>query len=686
MGAPQNWLWGQAGGSQGQGQPLSRFQLEGDPSEIFPIWAAGSLDSMTPSFLMDNRGGAARYGVSTPAPLGSYNIGLGIQNMISDGTVVRSVINTNTDISGVDVTLFLGGGVGQNIISGGNASPNQRVIIAANQNVVLKPFLCVNGEFAYRATNGVASIYGAVAEQFTSAAATLTATNGLTTITSTLANGFTTAATLPGYAYTPGIPNPTLGDLVEIVDGGVSRWFRIASTSGANATIFPAYNSTGGAGLTYRIWRSGFGSWSNIVKIENGFGVNLYYVGNAFGLQVGSLQGGLSSMGTLQCIQVTSAGAVTHFMCPQTSAAVQPLAVDCIYYKGFMLYGAGPGVSWTVAGFPSSFVTAFGATDFPAVNTSAFNIGGDFYRFSQIGEQVLAHFDDSTWLVQATGSVPEFAFYRLPGITGAIPRSLPDPQTSVGLSPGPITCGIQTASSPDSAYFSAPGGAKRLSGLSQDRVSQKIESIFDSATGQTGGVLTFDDAFGALFANLGNQAFLFTPDTATWTVISAGSTVTGLSTGEWNSSTGQRAMRSLNLSFWQGNRIRRWYTFDTPFEAAESVTPSVSDPWFFCFPLVSLGDIYPQFVYGGFKVWARAAIGAVAPINLTWSVWGGDSPYSPKMVETGTFDYTTGAPNSRDGVLGTKQDYAYLGVVLSGLSWIELVGVGICSANYKGRR
>ena len=693
MGAPQNYFYGQAGGAGPGGYPISRFQIAGDPSEFYPIWAAGSLDAMAPAFLQDNRGGAYRYGAGSV--LG------GVQNMISDGTVLRSIIGgvdpfpLNPDISLI-LAAFNAGALDQIT---GNVVPNQRVILAANPVPGLPysvtPFVLANGEFAFQPTN--ASGYGAVSETFSFAAATLSVTAGSNTVTSTLANAFGSASTLPGYGYTPGNNSPGVGDLILINQGGTIYSYRICACpgGGTTATIAPAWQGTTAAGLAYTIIRTGYGSWSNVVRLFVPLPgppaittLNLYYAGQDFGPASTLVTTGQNAWGTINCIQIGN-GPIKHFMAPQTSAPATAFAVDVEYYKGFLLYGAGPGISWSVAGFPSSNTTAFGATDLPALNTSAFNTSGNFYKFARIGEQVLAIFDDSIWLVQATGSVPEFAFYRLPGICGAAPKIIPDPVINVGgsgLNNQIFGCALSSVSGPDSAYYQAPGGSKRISGLTQERLGQKIESIFASAPSGANNwtTTTYDDAFGGLFSN-GNSGLLFTPDTASWSFVNTGAGTFALSAGEWNAPTFGRAIRNLNLTWWKNKRIQRLLLNDSGFENTEPTAATVIPNWIWASPIISVGDAY-EFIYGGFRILARAALAAVGLVNLTWSVYGGASPYAMVLKEGPlTVDYSAGTPSARD-VVGTKQDDAFLGFVLTGTNYIELAGIWLYNANSKRGR
>ena len=55
--------YGQAGG-RGQGQPYSRFQIQGDPTPMIPLFAAGSMVSNSPAHLMGDSGGAYYYGTT----------------------------------------------------------------------------------------------------------------------------------------------------------------------------------------------------------------------------------------------------------------------------------------------------------------------------------------------------------------------------------------------------------------------------------------------------------------------------------------------------------------------------------------------------------------------------------------------------------------------------------------------
>jgi hypothetical protein len=114
-------------------------------------------------------------------------------------------------------------------------------------------------------------------------------------------------------------------------------------------------------------------------------------------------------------------------------------------------------------------------------------------------------------------------------------------------------------------------------------------------------------------------------------------------------------------------------------------TDESKNAWVWATPIISLGDIYDNYQFGGFKVWARAASGSTPPVNLTWTVYGGSTPYNMTVRDAGVLDYSVGTPTSRQ-ILSKKLDDNYLGFVLTGTFWVELAGIGIYNASTKGRR
>ena len=671
MGNQQQIAYGQAGG---KGQGLTRFQVAGDPSPNFPLWAAGSMNLTMPAHLLDAKGGAYRYGKT--------KVG-GITNLYCDGQVLRPLLIAGTGLSGAPTprNLLLGGvGAGNYdcILHGRQSAAFQlaavgSVIAAGDAGIV------VNGEWINDQTTTVANALGAYKEAFTFAASTLTVANGATGITATLANAFTTAAALTGpYVYTPNFLHPRPGDIIEIVDTGPnSRFFRLSAISGNTATIFPAYTGPGGAGLTYRLWRTGYGSWSHAVMFYNGNTRVVYYAGN-------TLNSGTDD-GTIEAIVGLTA---THSMSPWlVDSATPPVAVaelhavDVAYYKGYLLYGDGPLIGWSIAPFPSAF--PFGTNDFPAKNQAIINATGKFLYYEQIGDQLFAFFEDNIYLVSATGVIPEFTVYKLPEVSAPLLPGISDPQISPAGSAMQYT--RPSCSGRGTVYYLSESGVQQMAGTTPKRISIPVET-YDHVAADDSYQLAYDRALDALLwsDSGGQRALIYQPDFDHWFQLdlSALGEVRGIgpvAVPEPSGSYPQRIYRASSLAYWANGSM---YTVSPRQVDLGSLVTSLC-PWILATPIASCGDIYDGFQFGGLRVIARGPTGS-SP-SLTWTVYDGSNPYVMAARDTGSFAYGDAMASSAN-LLGGKLDGAFVAVVLTGTSFIELAGVAIYPVQDPSRR
>jgi len=669
-------MWGQAGGISAQGQPFSRFQLGGDPTPYYPLLAGGSMEIVKPAHMMGATGGAYRYGAT--------KVG-GITNMVMCDGQLYPLINSGIQPGdSQDIQLLLGGTGGNNYNAIVNGRHSQAMTIV-DMNSPRTPGIMVNGEFAWQDTTGAAGHYGAMKEQFTVSGTGVTVNNGTTAVTGVGGTTWTTdALAFGGYAanYAPQVPALNAirsGDLLEVVTAGaVSQFYRIVSVnSNTSLTIFPAFQAANVTNVAYKIWRTGFGSFSRNQVLVLSTGNMLYYAGNV-GLNTPGGAAAPFGYGTIQAVSLSSA---THWMAPTLAGGtITPAAVDVIYYKGFLLYGAGSAISWSVAGFPTVVGLAgnppFGATDFPPLNISAQLSAGTFLFFEQIGEQVLAIFDESIWLIQATGSVPEFAFYRLPEVTGGLSSGIPDPQGTASIS-----FSRPCVSAPGTVFTVTPRGLTAIQNLSGQPVSAKVNS-YDFPGGDNNFELQYDASQDLLYWGDcgGTRGLLLKLDTGTWSVIDmsgggALGTVKGMAGRFFKDTGADRAWRAGGLCFWQAKRI---YGAQTgPPEVETTATSSVF--WTWASPIVCQGEMFPGFVLGGIRPICRAAAGQNPIFTLT--VYAGNSPFN--MVQWGAqivVNYQYGVASSRYAVSNGKCDSAYIGFVLTGANWIELSGLALYSA------
>ena len=670
MADPKQQAYGQAGGRGPGGQGFSRFDIGGDPTPYFPIWAAGTMNAATPAQLIEARGGAYRYGKT------KVN---GISNMYSDGSILRPILLPSTPVETGVKQLLLGGTSAGNyncITNGRHAycwtAPNNNQLIAAG--------ITVNGEFCYRDTTMAANTYGGIKEGFTFAASTVTATNGTDAITATLANAFAAAATLTGpYAYTPSFNNPRPGDLIEIVDGGNSRFFRFKTISGANATIFPNYNGTGGAGLTYRLWRTGYGSWSNMVMLYDNNDRVGYYAGLTTTNQF--LTGG--GFGTIQAVRFSS---FAHYTAPQTvdalGAPVADLrAVDVAFFKGFLLYGFANSIGWSAPGFPNG-ANPFDTVSFPAANVAAINTTGNFLYYRQIGDQLLAYFEDCIYLVQTTGVVPEFTVYKLPDLSAPLLPGLQDAQGATNT----VAYTRPSSSGRGTVYYQSETGLMQMAGLSPKRISVPIDT-YDYPAGDDSKILEYDRGIDGLVVMdaAGSRGLIYQPDFEFWSQVDL-STLNGtrglagvLATNEPAGALGGyplRIYRQSTLCYWWATDKQIYPLHPTQLDLDTTAQGQVT--WLWATPIICLGQTQDGgFNWGGFSIIARGAVGGTP--NLTWTVYTGTNPYSMTQSDSGSYSYGDG-PSSSRRIIGTKVENPYVGVVLTGSFFIELAGIGIYDA------
>jgi hypothetical protein len=318
-------------------------------------------------------------------------------------------------------TDFLGSdsATGQDVID----MTKQTVLSTIIQAIPGDAQLNVNGEIGYQGGGYTNAVQTPVASEPFTTAGTVTMAIGTTVVGAGTA--WTTDVLTGPYGVTPNQNKILRGDVLQVlVSAGRYFYFRITVvTNATHLEVWPpltAGNAAIGAGKTYKILRTGYNSYSRVLGFNTPQGsgdIYYYYCGN-----LGS--SGVPNRGTIQCAaKIFPNTYFTHFMAPQLTdtagAAVgDMLADDLIYYKGFILYGAGPSISWSAPGAPNTL--PFATTDFPAKNISIVDATSNFVSLEYLGDQLVAFFEESMWLVTATGSVPEFAFYKLPELESII--------------------------------------------------------------------------------------------------------------------------------------------------------------------------------------------------------------------------------------------------------------------------
>lgn len=660
-------MWGPAGGSGPQGQPFSRFQLGGDPSPYYPLLAGGSMEITKPAHEMGATGGAYRYGAT--------KVG-GITNMVFSGGALRPLIVPGTAYPIGNFKGLLGGTGGGNYDAIAKGVQSEFITLDNLSSATDPSQLVVNGESFFI----LGTEFTAVREAFTTGAITVTATNGLGSITfsaSVAALAFTAA-----YAYAPMSPNPVAGDIIAITDGA-THYYRLTTNPTGVANIFPNYTGTGGAGLAFTIYRTGYGSYSHIVTLLSTSNRLFYYAGGLIPNITDSSVYAARPGGAGPAIQGVAPGAaVAHAMSPKLTPSGNNLyAVDIALYKSFLLYGFGTTIGWSVAGFPTAPVALFGATDFPDTNRTVVDISGTFICFERVGEQLIAFFTTSAWLIQATGGIPEFAFYQLPLNTGPLIRAIADPQIASATS-----YTRPTVSSGTEIFYRSRDGLTLLQNLSPTKISQSVDTYdFPDARGHTD-QLKWDNASNSFLWHdaAGGRGLLH--HAGLWSQLdltAAYPNAVGFG-GSYRAGVaiGLEPYRPLGLVFFDpasGNVYGVSDSIDY-----ETTTTSTA-PWTWATPIVSQGEIYPGFAFESLRPICRAASGANPA--LTIKVYAGSSPYNMQQWgSTITVNYQYGIPSSRYGATSGKCDAAYIGFVVSGSSWVELYGLALYSAETKQAR
>jgi hypothetical protein len=620
---------------------------------------------------MIERGGAkavyAEDSVLTRPALGNCD---GVFNMLSNGSALFSYGGpVQVDSTVRAVRLGVSGTTGGNIFS----TFDEYGTIVANHFLDQQVYYTYlgNGEAAWRDTNATADQYGAAVEQFqNNVAGTISTTNGSAAIVG-IGTTFTTAAIGGAAGQYTGIYNGNLaslnvlrlGDIILIDDGAVNYYHRIiAITDNTHISVYPTYAGGTGAGKSYTLWRSGYGSMSRVVSIIGDTTYFNFYVGNARG-----------TLGTIECFtrDILTGATVTHSTAPKTNdgAGANVLdvqATDIAYYKGYLLYGYKGAISWSVSGFPTGVAAApvFGANDFPAANITIVDNTDQFISFEYLGDQLLAMFQNSIWQIQPTGTVPEFNFYKLPEPVGVHAQA----SNTNAQQGGSAMYSRPTCSARNSVVYASNAGLMGLTGQTAKHISPQVFAYLrDRGVGDGTGpniaptwepvtdtIYTYDPIAGAAVYNI---------PTDTWSVMfmPTGTLVPrGLTAGVYTPNR-QFTLASYNTV---NSKI---YWIDTwpgaPWTTGDADTNNI-DSWAYSSPVVSLGDDYNQFIVTGFQVDGMLKSGA------TWLLRTGKSPnqMSSAVVATGT---VTSLDNRI--VIGPKVSAPYI--------WIGLRGTGFSTAS-----
>lgn len=648
--------------------------------------------------------------ITTPASI------QGFQNLIAYyGEIAYPVFNSTADTDpGFSQTNFLGNDA-QNAQD--NVDMVQQLVMST---VVAEPLddstniytLNNNGEFTWT-TNPVGTSSAIEqptvgAEKFTVSGATVTLTAGSSTVVGAGGTTWTTDTLVGGYGVThPGLNKIHGGDILRVFISG-TRWisFRITSvTNNTHLEIYPtptAGNPAVGAGKTYSIWRSGYNSKSRVIAFSIGSQAYFYYAGN--------LGNGSSAYpyGTIQAVaHLITQSAFAHYMAPRTvdSSGAQVADIqadDLIYYKGFILYGAGGSISWSVPGAPSTI--PFADTDFPAKNISIVDPTSKFVSFEYLGDQVVAFFEDSTWLVTPTGSVPEFAFYKLPELESIINPGLPE--VSGGSFDGRITTnyGRPSTSGRGTIYYVSNRGIESMGGGLSEEISRPVSTAIQSLFGSNPLYVGWDNAQDTLLVRSAGfdashlLAMVYNPPTRDWSTLKfgppQGAKVAALTPSIQPLPRTQDHTRLFHYGYYDvlgpgGTPPTSGGNVNVVVGTLDQNSPTAGIfPWIWQTPVLPMGLNYPDFSTGGF-VFDAYSLNVAAPVQVTWLMYYGSSPYNLSQWDSGTmtFQGTLASPwvSSRQR-LSKKSDAPFIMFEFTSVTWVGIVAMTLFDAQTQAMR
>ncbi len=685
---------------------------EDDPANDLRVTPGGMISSL-PSHLAGLRGSRA-YLSSLFSIDGFLNLAC------LNGQVALPFMET-TPNSGFGGTLLLGG---LTVGSGDTVDVTTQLLLgqlffAQRDSSGVPSAPVFNGEAAQTVTQLLK--YGAFAEAFTTAG-TVTVAAGSNIITG--AGTAWTTDVLSGAYLAAANKSQNLilpGDVIGVNNAGATarNWFRILSvTDNTHLVVFPtptAGNASIGAGRGYQILRTGYGSYSRGIPLVCPDGnLYFYYTGNAY-----TFNGAYAGHGVVEAIQF-SAATPNHFQGPTTvnilgaSTGFFPRADDLAYYKGFLLYGADTAVSWSKGGFP--FGNPFTATDLPAANITVVDPTSKFVTFEYLGDQLLAIFEESIWLISATGSIPEFAFYRMPETLSVIHTASSEPcgidvSNAKGLVYGRPSCTGRGA-----VFYASDRGIEQLSGGLSQEVSAPIQDILGASFGLGGdsmapAFLSWSDDFDLLWCRpawgLTGKVLVYNPTTQDWSIFSipvptagGGDKVNCITAGMPVFTRTSDQQRLWHVGFYTTLTVNNTaggvvYGFgNTPDNGGQAPTTNGPSTWKWRTNIIPLGLRYPDFSLAGFipDLWAPK----VAGLTVNWSLYGGDSPYNMFLRDSGVwtptntdpaFSYAMSPWTSSRARFGKKVDDPFVMIELSSTYQISgIAGIILLNANTQVKR
>ena len=623
-------------GPTGSPTLTSRFSIEGQPFAAIPLSHGGTV-SNRPAHSLGLTGSAYRYGGTTVN---------GAKNILPIDSAAVSLPPYSHTFSAQSFDLGK--------VTGTN-SPFHVPMQTYNARYPYLPSvtLIADGEVIGSAAPGAT-------ESFTTAG-TVTITNGNSTVTGS-GTSWTTNTLSTSYSYTAALNLIYPGDILKVTGHPVSGtvYYRIQSvTSNTALVVFPTPAETTASGLSYSILRSGYGSYSRVVTL--GDNPTSYYAGMLYA------NAGVFAFPKYSGVRPTIMAYDTTLSPTHQMGPTGVYASDIAYYKSYLLYGYGSSIGWTVPGFPTT--TPFASADFPASSLTVVSTKPEdlFVAFEFIGDQLVAIFTRSMWVVQQNPGQTQssaFSFYRLPEVVGAVV-----PMGNAVTSTDPtLQCGVggaffrPTCSADGAIYYLGTPGLMEFSNVNSRAVcvSDDVNDILPH-----GASLHYDPVSDSVIVEqYGDPMYVYNRAKQTWSIAT------------WYNCFGPFDNWSLRRSI---PRMLRWTHYDGTSIVGQEVdqtttnydrpTTSPTDAWSWASPIVNLSDVYTDFKVYGLRIDCEAP--GLTTANVTYTLYGGSTPYSMTSQATGTYNAALGTTSGRN-LINIKLDFPFVAVTLSGSTRIKL--------------
>jgi hypothetical protein len=636
----------------------------------------------------------------------------GFQNLINYyGEIAWPIFNSAGDPIRITALHLLGNDTnnGVDAVDMARTQVMSRIVSLDTSDTTCEFLLNINGEFCwtYFFTSSLATS-NVISEPFTTGG-TITVASGSPTVVGA-GTTWTTDVLTGGYGVTnPNVNQIVAGDIL-MVEVNPIRWiaFRIIKvTNDAHLDIYPTPSATNpalGVGLSYKIIRTGYNSYSRVTAFnvpEDSRATYYYYCGNDYHHNVGATVS--YPHGTIECVGATiPLGSFKHYMSPKTcdsagNPVAELIADDMTFFKGFIIYGAGPAISWSVAGAPSTL--PFNDTDFPAKNITIVAPEDKFVSFELLGDQCMAFFENSVYFVVPTGGDPPFDFYKSPELMGILNPSYAEVS---GMVPTSFNHGRPSASGRGAIYYVSNRGIEALSGATADEISAPISTALRALFGAKPlyvGWNCGDDTVlirDAMFSET-SVSLIFNPRRAEWSTLifspPAGALIAALTPGINQKVESQDHTRLHHYAYYEtlksggtpatdGGNVRCVAALQ------DENTPTIGlQPLKWITPVLPVGLEYSDFSLGGFLVDAYSL--NVAPVTLTWELWGGSSPYNLVQRQTDTMTFTGGMLSpwvSSRGRLSKKVDDPFIMLIFYSNYWMGISGVTLFESNSQVMR